>query len=358
MRNQTPADAIKTERQYLRLKKLTGKDIVRIAAKHNLRELQAELGAESHIDHTRIRLNQVIAGAATAAEIAASAERLMQDAHIGNLRRDAVRGVEIVISLPAVSNIDPTAYFADSLIWVRSFFNVPVLSAVIHLDESAPHCHVLLLPLVNGRMAGSDLVGNRPRLQAMQTGFFEQVGRRYGLTRPAALKRLSSATRHKAASVIVTAIQGNPELLDQRDVESAMLGVLARDPEPLLTALGLTMPVSTKPVKSFVEIMTKPCKLEKSIGFKGGAKPIGFAHGSTENHRTLSCVGFAPEPLPLPEKTISPDVFSRSRDDVPSEFWDSERGEFRKAPQERATSVRNDAVLELERNLARLGQRT
>ena len=244
------------------------------------------------------------------------------------------------------------------LSWVRSFFNVPVLSAVIHLDESAPHCHVLLLPLVNGRMAGSDLVGNRPRLQAMQTGFFEQVGRRYGLTRPAALKRLSSATRHKAASVIVTAIQGNPELLDQRDVESAMLGVLARDPEPLLTALGLTMPVSTKPVKSFVEIMTKPCKLEKSIGFKGGAKPIGFAHGSTENHRTLSCVGFAPEPLPLPEKTISPDVFSRSRDDVPSEFWDSERGEFRKAPQERATSVRNDAVLELERNLARLGQRT
>jgi len=216
-----------------------------------------------------------------------------------------------------------------------------VLSAVIHLDESAPHCHMLLLPLVTGRMAGSDLVGNKPRLQAIQTSFFEQVGRGYGLTRPAAQRRLSSATRHKAASVIVTAIQGNPGLLDQRGVESAMLGVLARDPEPLLTALGLTMPLPTKPVKSFVEIMTKPCKLEKPIGFKGSAKPIGFAHESTENHRTLSCVGFAPEPLPLPEATISPDVFSRSRDDAPSEYWDSERGEFRKAPIARATSVRN-----------------
>ena len=359
MRNQTAADAMKTERQYLRLKKLTGRDIVRIAAKHNLRELQAELGAESHIDHTRIGLNQVIAGAATAAEVAASAERLMQDANIGKLRRDAVRGVEIVVSLPAVSTIGPTAYFADSLAWVRGFFNVPVLSAVIHLDESAPHCHVLLLPLVNGRMAGSDLVGNKPRLQAMQTGFFEQVGRRYGLTRPAAQKRLSSATRHKAASVIVTAIQGNPELLDQRGVESAMLGVLARDPEPLLAALGLTIPLPTKPVKSFVEIMTKPCKLEKPIGFRGSAKPIGFDHGSTENHRTLSCVGFAPEPLPLPEaESISPDVFSRSQDDAPSEYWDSERGEFRQAHKAKSTSARNDAVLELERNLARLGQRT
>ena len=141
--------------------------------------------------------------------------------------------------------------------------------------------------------------------------------------------------------MIVTAIQGNPELLDQRGVESAMLGVLARDPEPLLTALGLTMPLPTKPVKSFVEIMTKPCKLEKPIGFRGSSKPIGFAHGSTENHRTLSCVGFAPDSLPLPEETICPDVFSRSRDDVPSEFWDSERGEFRKAPIARATCVRN-----------------
>lgn len=341
MRNQTLADAMKTERQYLRLKKLTGRDIVRIAAKHNLRELQAELGAESHIDHTRIGLNQIIAGAATASEVAASAERLMQDASVGHLRRDAVRGIEIVVSLPVASTIDPTAYFADSLAWVRGFFNVPVLSAAIHLDESAPHCHVILLPLVNGRMAGSDLVGNKPRLQAMQTGFFEQVGRRYGLTRPAAQIRLSSATRHKAASVIVTAIQGNPELLDQRGVESAMLGVLARDPEPLMTALGLTMPLPKKPVKSFVEIMTKPCKPEKPIGFKGRAKPIGFASEPTENHRTLSCVGFAPEPLSLTEPSNSPGVFSRSRDDVPSEYWDSERGEFGQAPVANATSVRN-----------------
>ena len=167
-----------TDQQFLSMKKLTGQDKVRRAAKHNLRELQAELGADSHIDHTRIGLNQVIAGPDKAADVADYADSLMRDAGVGKLRRDAVRSIEIIFSLPAHSTIGHTAFFSDSLAWVKSYFGVPVLSAVIHLDEAAPHCHMLLLPLVDGRMVGSNLVGNRTRLQATQTSFFEQVGRR------------------------------------------------------------------------------------------------------------------------------------------------------------------------------------
>lgn len=348
------------ERQYLRIKKLTDRDIVRVAARHNLREIQAEFGADSHIEHTRIGLNQVIAGAATAAEVAAYAKHLMHDANIGTLRRDAVRGVEVVISLPTASAIDHTAFFTDSLAWVRGFFKVPVLSAVVHLDEAAPHCHVLLLPLVNGRMAGSDLVGNRTRLQAMQASFFEQVGLRYGLVRPKPQKRLSTATRHKAASMILSTIQGNPGLLDRPDVESAMLLVLGRDPEPLLTALGLSMPPPSKPAQSFVEIMTKPCKPEKPIGFKENSKPIGFAHETHGKDQTLSCVGFNPEPQSLSEPENSgTEVITRYKDDSPSEYWDSERGEFSLPPKEgKPTSVRDEAMRELECSLARLRRHT
>ena len=284
-----------SHQQYLRLKKLSDRDIVRVAAKHNLRELQAELGAGSHIDHTRIGLNKVVAGADTAAGVAAEAERLMRDAGVGTLRRDAVRAVEIVVSLPAVSTVDHSAFFSDSLAWVTGFFAVPVLSAVVHHDEAAPHCHVLLLPLVNGRMAGSDLVGNKARLQAIQTSFFEQVGRRYGLTRPTAHRRFNRAAKDKAASLIVTAIQGSPELLEREDVASALLESIRHDPAPLLTALGLSMPLPEK-AKTFVGIMTRPCKPEKPIGFKGNDKPIGFGRAAPVNHQTLSCVGFAPRP--------------------------------------------------------------
>lgn len=319
--------------QYLRLKKLKDRDIVRVAAKHNLRELQAEFGAGSHIDHTRIALNQVVAGADTAAGVAADAERLMRDAGVGTLRRDAVRAVEIVVSLPAGSTVDHSAFFSDSLTWAKGFFDVPVLSAVVHHDEAAPHCHVLLLPLVNGRMAGSDLVGNKARLQAVQTGFFEQVGRRYGLTHPTAQRRFNRATKDKAASLIVTAIQSSPELLDREDVASALLASIRHDPGPLLTALGLSMPLPEKAAKTFVGIMTKPCKPEKPIGFKGNDKSIGFARVAPANHQTLSCVGFAPRlPSPVGSGACAGDVFTRSRDDLPAEYWDSERGEYRLPP--------------------------
>lgn len=263
-------------RQYLSLKKLTGRDIVRVAAKHNLREIQAEIGADGHIDHTRIGLNRTIAGAASSAEVAAYAEHLLSEAAIGKLRKDAVRAVEIVVSLPSATTINGDAFFSDTLAWVRQFFHVPVLSAVVHLDESAPHCHILLLPLVNGRMAGSDLVGNRKRLQDMQADFFEQVARAYGLVRPKPKQRFNSAARRKAASLALTAIQSSPELLNEKAVEDALVQLIEHDPEPLLTALNLSLRPSSKSRRSFVGIMTKSCKPEKSIGFDGMSNPIGF----------------------------------------------------------------------------------
>lgn len=250
------------------------------------------------------------------------------------------------------------------------FFKVTVLSAVIHLDESAPHCHVLLLPLVDGRMTGSDLVGNRTRLQAIQASFYELVGQRHGLTRPKAPRRLNSATRHKCASMAFTAIVDNPDLLLRPDVEKALLETFGRNPEPLFAALGMTLPTSTKPVKSFVEIMTKPCALEKRakpIGFNRHSNPIGFAPELPEKHQTLCSVGFAPENHSFSANSTASDdtlasrdddeagnSFTRCHDDAPVEHWDSELGEFRK-PQAKPSTVRSAAVMELERGLARLG---
>lgn len=136
---------------FVAVKKLSGQNVVRVAAKHNLREIQAEVGAGEHIEPTRMHLNQVVVGPSVAANVVADGERLMEEAGVGKLRRDAVRAIEIVISLPLVNTVDQSVFFSDALNWVRDYYNVPILSAVIHLDESAPHCHVLLLPLIGGR---------------------------------------------------------------------------------------------------------------------------------------------------------------------------------------------------------------
>jgi hypothetical protein len=319
--------------QFLRIKKLTGKSIITLAAKHNLRELQAELGADSHIEHQRIKLNRVLAGPGSAEGVAMVAQSLMDEAGIKALRKDAVRGLEIIFSLPPKSGIQEADFFSEALIWAGQYFAAPVISAVVHNDEAAPHCHVLILPLINGRMVGSDLMGNKPKLKTLQADFHAQVARRYGLERQHQAKRLSATVRRRVAEQVLLAIEAKPSCIFGPGVKSVLLDLFAQDPEPIMQALGIPMPVTVDRKKTFVGIMTKPCKPETTlIGF-GGSKHIGFNKVSApEKLPTLSCVGFdSPVPLASPQGEPTDDRrgFIRIRDeDNQSSCWDEATGEF------------------------------
>jgi hypothetical protein len=281
-----------TQAQFLRIKKLTGKAIIELAARHNHREILAELGTASgqHINPQRVKLNRVLRGHGTAAGVASHAKTLMDTAGIKATRKDAVRALEIIFSLPAHSSIDHDRFFNESVQWAEQHFAVPVISAIVHNDEAAPHCHVLLLPLVDGRMVGSDLMGGRTKLLAMQADFQAQVGQRHGLARQVTQKRASAATRKQAIERAFDVLEANSGL--SAPVLLALLAPHASDPAPLLLALGLAMPAPTAIKGGFVKMMTKPCKPEKPIGF-GKSKPIGFdCRAAYENMQTLSCVGF------------------------------------------------------------------
>ena len=282
-----------THVQFLRIKKLTGKAIIEVAARHNHREILAELGAArgGHIDPARVGLNRVLRGHGTAAAVASQAKMLMDTEGVKTLRKDAVRVLEIVFSLPPDSSIDNDSFFNESVQWAGQYFAAPVISAIVHNDEAAPHCHVLLLPLVDGRMVGSDLMGGRAKLQAMQADFHSQVGQRHGLARQTAQKRPSAAIRQQAIDCAFNVLEANGGL--SAAVLLALLTPHLGNPAPLLLALGLTMPTPTAIKGDFVKMMTKPCKPEKPIGF-GKMKPIGFdSSAAPENEQTLSCVGFA-----------------------------------------------------------------
>ena len=257
-----------THVQFLRIKKLTGKAIIEVAARHNHREILAELGAGSaeHIDPARVRLNRVLRGHGTAAGVASYAKTLMDAAGIKATRKDAVRALEVIFSLPSDSSIDHDRFFNESIQWAGKYFAVPVISAIVHNDEAAPHCHVLLLPLVDGRMVGSDLMGGRAKLLAMQADYNAQVGQRHGLARQAAQKRASAATRKQAMERALAVLEANSGL--STAVLLALLAPHVNDPAPLLLALGLVTPVTTTFKSDFVKMMTKPCKPEKPIGFE------------------------------------------------------------------------------------------
>lgn len=59
-----------------------------------------------------------------------------------------------------------------------------VVSAIIHMDESTPHLHVMSVPLTaDGRLSAREMVGNRTQMSKCQTMFYEDVGRAFGLER-------------------------------------------------------------------------------------------------------------------------------------------------------------------------------
>lgn len=313
--------------QLLRVNKLKGSGIIAIAARHNLREIQAEIGADSHIDPRKSSQNVVLRGAGRATDVAAEAVSLMGQAKIKPLRKDAVLGLEMLVSLPASSGIDEQAFFRDSVVWAEGFFEIPILSAVIHYDEAAPHCHVIMLPLFDGRMIGSGLLGNKTRLLAIQDDFHAKVGHGYGLKRGTPVKRYSRAARASASDRVVSALHRLPNTLNDPAIRDALRDVLVESmPVRLMELLGLDVP----------EVKAQQSKPDKPIGFDR-KKPIGFAPAVTaQKEQTLSCVGFgvsAQDISPAASPITSDSEYTRERDsELVDGCWDDESGKYIKLP--------------------------
>lgn len=226
--------------QVLRIKKLTSYNIIKRAAMHNLREIYAEYSSGDRIDPSKTYLNQVLAGSQSSSGVVEEYERLIDAANLPTkIRRDAVRGIEVVISLPSDHDIDELAFFDDCTEWCRSYFGVPVLSVVVHRDEPNPHSHTILVPLVGGRLQGSKLAGNRTKWRAMQESFYESVGARYGFTRPRPMVRYSYEFRRTIATQIVDSLAANAEYLNNEQVQGELIQVVSSDPLDLARMVGI-----------------------------------------------------------------------------------------------------------------------
>lgn len=306
---------------FLRVAKLKGGGIISAAARHNRREIQAELGATGPIDPTRSCLNYCLAGPSTADAVAQLAKDMMATSGVVKLRKDAVRAIEAVFSLPVGTAIDTRAYFTDCLSWTADYFGgmANVLSFDVHMDESAPHAHALILPLVNGRMNGGSLVGAKPKLLAMQSHFHERVAKLHGL-RKAKPKPLGEAKRRAVVQVLTHMKQIGDAAL-QSLAWPSIRECIEADPGPFLLALGLVAePV--KPVKPFVDYVTSAGKgprreraqsQAKSIDIQGNddsPKSIDFTMANFGSSEVYVSVDFAQKiasetPTPAPSQTQS-----------------------------------------------------
>ena len=313
---------------FFRLKKLKGGGTLLAAARHNRRAIQSELGADSHINPSKSHLNETLCGASDPEGVAQRAKEAMQAAGVGKLRKlrkDAVVAVEAVFSLPVGHPIDQRQYFVQCLAWAEAQFGGAsnILSADIHHDEAQPHLHVLVLPLVNGRMVGSDMVGNLQALQAMQVQFFKDVAQMHGLTQPPA--RMTGAHKAEAAARVIASMKASNDPALKSAAWAVIRDAIESDPTPFMAALGVNAPQKTKRAKSFTEIFTSPGKgpkreaaPSKPIGFQvkgttpAPSNPIGFQ--PPEKDQTLSCVGFAQKTVPVIEETATHNATHQEHD--------------------------------------------
>jgi hypothetical protein len=331
---------------FFRLKKLKGGGILLAAARHNRRAIQAELGADGHINPARSHLNITLCGPPGPDDVPKLAKAAMQAAGITKLRKDAVVGIEAIFSLPVSHPIDCSQYFAQCVEWAGMQFGgaANILSADIHHDEAQPHVHVLLVPLVNGRMTGSNMVGNRQTLQALQSRFFDEVARRFGLSKPAA--RLTGASKADASARVITSLKASNDPALKSHAWPVIRAAIENDPAPFVAALGLVIDAKPKRLKSSTAIFTSTGKGPKRE--PAPPNPIGFK--AQKKEQTLSCVGFASKPQPPITPAEAPHPAHQDReddatkdtvrvrdDDIPADCWDTDTGTFKPRPAPKAS---------------------
>jgi hypothetical protein len=286
---------------FLRMQTLSGNGKLLVAARHNKRAIQKELGAAGHIDATKMHLNYALLGDARPEVVAARAKSILQSLGITKLRKNAVSAIEIVCSLPTHTQIDHRAYFADCQAWAAGQFGADnLLSVDVHLDEAAPHCHMLLLPLLDGRMRGSDMMGDRQVLQARQTSFYEQVSQRHGLLKPQST-RLRPDAKQGAASAVLAHLRASKDGVLKSAAWPLVRDLIDHDPMRWAECLGLDIQTDEKPKKlrTVAQIFTskgKGAQKEKPAN----KTPIGNL--SAENTNPYLCVGVSSK-LPLPVST-------------------------------------------------------
>lgn len=228
----------------VRFKKQNEPQSVRITADHNKRaRFFYEQGHKSTIEGGVLiaRKNEKLWGPDTPEEVANLARSLMTQNKVKKLRKDAVRAIEVLLSLSPGHGINDTAFFNDSMHWFANRFGglENLLSADVHRDEAYDHVHMLFLPLLNGRMVGSRMVGGRNQLKSCKLSFDQEVCRRHGV-KVLMVESLNGQAKVLASRAVQDRLKAAQDPVSTSAVWDAVRASINKFPDPYLHLLGLS----------------------------------------------------------------------------------------------------------------------
>jgi hypothetical protein len=313
-----------------------------MAARHNLREIQAENGADyGKLDPTYTHLNELLAGPDNASEVVMRNNRLFATAgkDPAKQRKDYVQASEHVLSL--APGQDERGFFGAMVECFKGIYGADnILSATVHRDQEQPHIHILVSPISGGSYQGGKLHNN---IQTdLNKARIAQAAKSIGFAPPLTRKVKKHQTSQKAALVIAFFEHyQHPILIDP--AWPAWLKTISNDPNPLFDHYQLSTAVIPKTLAQ--ERLRKPIDIGAERAKAGylpcvgistpppKAPPAPTASGRIE--ASLMDEQHDPENLGL-QAADAIQTF-RIRDcDLPAESYDPETGEFYKRPSARA----------------------
>ena len=125
-------------------------------------------------------------------------------------RKDAVVMNSFVVGsdkqfFDGLSRVEQYNFFSDCYkFFAERYGEENIIAAVVHNDETTPHMHLNLMPITSdGRLCSKQLF-DKPQLQQLQTDFYEEVGKKYGLQRgkEGSQKKHLSTAEFKAKKII------------------------------------------------------------------------------------------------------------------------------------------------------------
>ena len=106
------------------------------------------------------------------------------------VRSDAVKMVGIMFTASndffrGLSAEKTREYFEHCYYWALERYGAEnVIGAKVHMDEKTPHMHFYFVPLTpDGRLSAKEILGEKKGLQQLQDDFYNQVSKKYGLSR-------------------------------------------------------------------------------------------------------------------------------------------------------------------------------
>lgn len=225
---------------FLSIKKLKGPNIIELAASHNLRDLYQNIPTPPSINSKLTSSNVILRGGKASREVVLNSDEVLRQFNIQKIRKNAVRCIEIVFSLPSNTSINKIDFFDECVDWAEKYFSVEkcVISAVVHFDQANPHCHLLFLPIRNGLMRGSAMVGGRGSLKAMHGSFEATVTQKY--MGRSTLNRPTRAKKRQLVTQVLKAIRQRSDAVLASCIWSEVSQAIEKDPLPFHESLGLS----------------------------------------------------------------------------------------------------------------------